>query len=218
MYLPAQFAETRPEVLHALIATHALGTIVTLTADGLTANHIPFELDPRTSETAPHGTLQAHVARANRLWQDFSRDVDALVIFQGPQTYITPNWYVDTKPRNGQVVPTWNYCVVHARGPLIVHDDPVWLRGQLDRLVRRHESTQPKPWSVADAPRDFIEKQIAAIVGIEIPIRHIEGKWKVSQNRSEPDRAGVIAGLRAANSAEADAMARLVEERRSRSS
>lgn len=213
MYTPAHFAETRLDVMHALIAAHPLGTLVTLTSAGLDANHIPFEIDPAPSAAAPHGTLRAHVARANPVWQDFSRDVDVLVVFQGPQAYITPTWYVETKPAGGKVVPTWNYCVVHAHGPLIVRDDPAWLRGQLERLVHRHESTQPAPWHLADAPADFIEKQIAAIVGIEIPITRLSGKWKVSQNRSPADRAGVATGLRASRAADAAAMADLVQRK-----
>lgn len=211
MYTPAHFAETRLDVMHALIAAHPLGTLVTLTPTGLDANHIPFEIDPTATAAAPHGTLRAHVARANPVWRDTAAGVDALVIFQGPQAYITPTWYVETKPAGGKVVPTWNYCVVHAHGPLIVRDDPTWLRGQLERLVRRHESTRPTPWHVSDAPDDFIAKQIAAIVGIEIPITRLAGKWKVSQNRSPADRAGVVAGLAAAGDEEAAAMAELVQ-------
>lgn len=210
MYTPAHFAETRADVMHALMAAHPLGTLVTLTPAGLDANHIPFEIDPSVTAAAPHGTLLAHVARANPVWRDTRAGVDALVIFQGPQAYITPTWYVETKPAGGKVVPTWNYCVVHAHGPLIVRDDPAWLRGQLERLVRRHESTRPAPWHLSDAPADFIEKQIAAIVGIEIPITRMAGKWKVSQNRPAADRAGVVAGLEASHHADAAAMADLV--------
>lgn len=216
MYTPAHFAETRPEVLHALIATHPLGTLVTLTSTGLDANHLPFEFDPTpapaspVSAGAPHGTLRAHVARANPVWRDSSRDHEALVIFQGPQTYISPTWYVETKPATGKVVPTWNYCVVHAHGPLHVIDDRDWLRAQIERLVRRHEATQSTPWHVSDAPADFIEKQLSAIVGIEIPVTRLVGKWKVSQNRSAPDRAGIVAGLQASTDINACPMAALV--------
>mgnify|MGYP001587275498 CR=1 FL=1 len=211
MYTPAHFAETRADVMHALMAAHPLGTLVTLTPSGLDANHIPFEIDPSATAAAPHGTLLAHVARANPVWRDLAASVDALVIFQGPQAYITPTWYVETKPAGGKVVPTWNYCVVHAHGPLLVRDDPVWLRGQLERLVHRHESTRPAPWHLSDAPADFIEKQIAAIVGIEIPITRLTGKWKVSQNRSPADRAGVVGGLAVAPDRDAAAMAGLVQ-------
>ncbi len=213
MYTPAHFAETRPEVMHALMAAHPLGTLVTLTSGGLVANHIPFEIDPTATSAAPQGTLRAHVARANPAWKDFNRDIDALVVFQGPQSYITPTWYVDAKPATGKVVPTWNYCVVHAHGPLRVFDDRDWLHAQLERLVRRHESERATPWHLSDAPPDFIEKQIAAIVGIEIPLTRLEGKWKVSQNRNDQDRAGIVAGLSAAPADDAAAMASLVRQR-----
>lgn len=213
MYTPAHFAETRPEILHALMNAHPLGTLVTLTSAGLDANHIPFEVDPTPAEGSPHGTLRAHVARGNPVWKDFSRELDVLVIFQGPQTYITPIWYVETKPATGKVVPTWNYCVVHAHGPLVVRDDRAWLRGQIERLVQRHEGKRATPWHIADAPVDFIDKQIEAIVGIEIPIRRLVGKWKVSQNRGPGDRTGVAAGLDAEGGAESAAMAALVRER-----
>lgn len=210
MYSPAHFTETRPEVLHALITSHPLGTLVTLTSSGLDANHIPFELHPTPAPAAPHGTLRAHVARANPVWRDPLPTHDALVIFQGPQTYITPTWYEDTKPATGKVVPTWNYCVVHAHGPMRVIDDRDWLRAQLESLVRRHESAQPTPWHISDAPADFIEKQLAAIVGIEIPITRLVGKWKVSQNRPAADRAGIVAGLASTPHPDAPAMAALV--------
>ncbi|MBL9200773.1 MAG: FMN-binding negative transcriptional regulator [Opitutaceae bacterium] len=212
MYNPPHFEETRPEVLGDLMRAHPLGTLVTLGAAGLDANHIPFEFIATPTATAPHGTLHAHVARANAVWRDFDAARGALVIFQGPQAYITPTWYVETKPATGKVVPTWNYCVVHAHGPLIVHDDRAWLRAQVERLVRRHESTRPQPWAVADAPADYLEKQLAAIVGIEIPITRLTGKWKVSQNRSAADRGGVASGLETSSSPDAAAMARMIRE------
>lgn len=212
MYSPAHFTETRREILHGLIASHPLGALVTLTSSGLDANHIPFELDPVPTPSAPHGTLRAHVARANSVWRDASAAHDALVIFQGPQTYITPSWYVETKPASGKVVPTWNYCVVHAHGPLRVIDDREWLRAQIEALVRRHEATQPNPWHVSEAPADFIEKQLAAIVGLEIPLTRLAGKWKVSQNRSAADRAGIVTGLAAHPAPDAPGMAALVRD------
>ena len=198
--------------MHALMSAHPLGTLVTLGPAGLEANHIPFEIT-MDSNDAPFGTLRAHVARANPVWKEFSRVVDALVVFQGPQLYITPTWYVETKPSTGKVVPTWNYCVVHASGPLVVRDDRDWLRAQVDRLVHRHESSQTKPWLLSDAPEDFIDKQLAAIVGIEIPVRKMVGKWKVSQNRNDADRAGVVHGLRQQDTATAEIMAELVRSR-----
>ena len=212
MYTPAHFEETRPEVLHALIAAHPLGTLVTHGSAGLDANHIPFEFDPTADAgaNAPLGTLRAHVARANPVWRDFSADIEPLVIFQGPQAYITPTWYSETKPASGRVVPTWNYCVVHAHGRLRVRDDREWLRAQVDRLVRRHEEARPNPWHVSDAPSDFVEKQLAAIVGIEVVISRFVGKWKVSQNRSVGDRAGVVAGLSRESGADHAAMADII--------
>lgn len=212
MYNPPHFSETRPEILAGLIAAHPLGTLVTLGSTGLDANHIPFEYDPAPTAAAPHGTLLAHVARANPLWRDHAGTPEVLVVFQGPQSYITPTWYADTKPATGKVVPTWNYCTVHAHGPLRVIDDAAWLLAMVTRLTARHESVQPAPWAVADAPPDFIAKQLAAIVGIEIPLTRIAGKWKVSQNRSEADRAGIAAGLQGSSRPEAAAMARLVQD------
>ncbi|MSU25070.1 MAG: FMN-binding negative transcriptional regulator [Opitutus sp.] len=205
MYNPSHFEETRPAILHDLVVTHPLGALVTLTTTGLDANHLPFEL---AATAGPLGTLRGHVARANRVWQDFSRDIDVLVIFQGPSAYITPSWY-ETKKETGKVVPTYNYCTVHAHGPLRVIDDREWLRGMVTRLTQRFESTRSAPWAVADAPPDFIDQQLAAIVGIEIPIARIVGKWKVSQNRPA-DRAKVEASLRAQGTADSAAMAELV--------
>ena len=210
MYVPQAFAETRIEVLHQLIREHALGVVVTLGSDGLNANHIPWEL---ASAPAPYGMLRGHVARGNSVWRDFSSTIDALVVFQGPQAYITPSWYQTTK-ETGKVVPTFNYIVVHAYGPLRVVEDKAWLRGLVERLTERFEAARPEPWKVADAPSEFIEKQLGAIVGLEIPIRRLVGKWKVSQNRPDVDRDGVIRGLREMDNAVAAAMARAVEQRR----
>jgi transcriptional regulator len=214
MYNPAHFEETRTEVLHSLINAHPLGMLVTLTAGGLDANHIPFEVATDHAAGAL-GTLRAHVARANPVWREFSRDIDALVVFQGAQAYITPTWYTATKPESGKVVPTWNYCVVHAQGTLRVIDDREWLRTQIERLVQRHESTRSTPWHVSDAPADFVEKQLGAIVGIEITIVRLVGKWKVSQNRNAVDRAGVADGLSREGGSDNATMADLVRSRES---
>jgi transcriptional regulator len=191
MYLPKHFEETRVEVLHELIHAHPLGALVTLTADGLDASHIPFETDP---QPAPFGTLRGHVARANRVWREFSREVEALVIFQGPGTYISPAWY-PTKQETGRVVPTWDYAVVHAHGPLRVIDDQAWLRDFVTKLTNRYEAGRQMPWHVTDAPADYIDKQLGAIIGLEIPITRLVGKWKMSQNRPTQDRTGVVDGL-----------------------
>ena len=210
MYLPRHFEETRVPVLHELIGAHPLGTVVVLTAGGLAANHIPLEVDP---DPAPFGTLRGHIARANPLWKDASADVEALVVFQGPNTYISPAWY-PTKAASGKVVPTWNYAVVHAHGMPRFIDDRAWLRGFVERLTNRHEAARRDPWKVTDAPADYIEKQLAGIIGLEIPVSRLVGKWKVSQNRPDQDREGAIAGLRERGGETATAMADLIRRAR----
>ena len=211
MYLPKHFEETRVPVLHELIHAHPLGALVTLTPDGLDANHLPFEVDP---EPAPFGTLRGHVARANPLWRDFARDVEALAIFQGPGTYISPAWY-PTKRETARVVPTWNYAVVHVHGALRVIDDRAWLRRFVEQLTNRHEGERREPWKVTDAPAEYIEKQLGAIIGLEITISRLLGKWKVSQNRPPHDRDGVAEGLSREGGPSAAAMADLVRRPRS---
>jgi transcriptional regulator len=207
MYLPSHFEEARVEVLHQLIRTHPLGALVTVDAGGLNANHIPFEIDP---DPAPFGTLRAHVARANPVWREFSKDVGPMVIFQGPQIYVTPSWYV-TKQETGKVVPTFNYVVVHAYGSMRVIEDPLWLRKFVTGLTERFEAPRAKPWAVSDAPEDFVTMQLRAIVGIEIPLARLIGKWKTSQNRPAADQKSVIAGLRESDDELARAMAAAVE-------
>ncbi|MCI0546878.1 MAG: FMN-binding negative transcriptional regulator [Candidatus Rokubacteria bacterium] len=206
MYVPPHFAETRIDVIHRRIADHPLAVLVTFGADGLEANHLPLELDP---EPAPLGRLIGHVSRANPVWREFSREVEALAVFQGPDRYITPAWY-PTKQESGKVVPTWNYAVVHAYGPLRIIEDPGWLRALVERLTNRHEAHRTAPWQVTDAPAEYIEAQLRGIVGIEIPISRLTGKWKVSQNRGAADRQGVVQGLGALPDPEAAAMAALV--------
>ena len=207
MYLPSHFEETRAEVLRQLIRNHPLGTLVTFGADGLNANHVPFEFDP---DPAPLGTLRAHVARANPVWREFSKEVEPLVIFQGPQSYITPSWY-QTKKETGKVVPTFNYIVVHAYGAMRVIEDAGWLRKFVGGLTDRFESARAQPWAIGDAPEDFIAMQLRAIVGIEIAVTRLIGKWKASQNRPAADQKGVVAGLRESDDAVAQAMAAVVE-------
>ena len=195
MYNPSHFEENRLDVLHALVRTQPLATLVTLTQDGLVANHIPLYL---RVDGSPFGTLAGHVARSNPLWREFDAGVQVLAIFQGPQTYISPNWYA-TKQEHGKVVPTWNYAVVHAKGALAVHDDPVWIRAQLQELTTQQETaTSAKPWAVDDAPADYIKTMVSALVGIEIPIASLSGKWKVSQNQPAVNRAGVVQALQGA--------------------
>jgi transcriptional regulator len=206
MYLPKHFEETRVQVLHDLIGAHPLGALVSMTSAGLEANHIPFEVDP---EPAPFGTLRGHIARANPLWRECSRDVDALVIFQGPDIYVSPGWYA-TKQETGKVVPTWNYVVVHAYGTPRFIDDRDWLRAFVTKLTNRHEAQRPDPWAVTDAPADYIEQMLGAIIGLEIPIARLVGKWKVSQNRPAQDREGAAEGLLREGGASAAAMAELI--------
>ena len=206
MYLPKLFKEEHVEVMHELIRQHSLATLVTAAPDGLTANHLPMLIDP---DPAPYGTLRFHVARANPVWREFEAKTDALAIFAGPQGYITPSWYA-TKRETGKVVPTWNYVVVHAYGPLVIHDDSEWLRAFLTRLTGKNESPRAQPWLVTDAPADYVDARLKEIVGIEMPVRRLEGKWKMSQNRVPRDRAGVVEGLRAAADEQSAAMAGLV--------
>ena len=208
MYIPQQFEETEVEVLHRLIRAHPLGALVTLTPNGLDANHIPFLVHP---EPAPYGILYAHVARANPVWRDFARAGQALVIFQGPERFISPSWY-PSKQETGQVVPTWNYAVVHAHGPLQVIDDPGWLRAHLTEMTNQQEAGRSVPWKVADAPAAYIDKLLAAIVGLALPIARLIGKWKVSQNRPAADREGVIEGLLQEGADPAVVMAGLVRQ------
>jgi len=193
MYLPTHFAEQRPEVLHKLIEDHPLGLLITLNDAGLQANPVPFFLD--ADPAGGPGILRAHVARANPLWRETRSDVETLVVFQGAQAYISPNWY-PAKAEHGKVVPTWNYVTVQARGTLRAIDDAQWLRAFVSRLTQHHEATQAKPWAVTDAPPDYIDSMLRAIVGIEIVLSSLAGKWKVSQNRGVADRTGVARGLR----------------------
>jgi len=198
MYLPRHFEETRTEVLHALLQAHPLGLLVTTDADGApVANAIPFLLD---AGRGPLGTLVAHVARANPVWQQ-AAGRPALVVFQGPQGYISPSGY-PAKAEHGKVVPTWNYAMVQARGPLQVLDDPVALRALVGRLTERHEAGLPRPWAVDDAPADYVDTMLRAIVGLEIPLTALAGKYKLSQNRPAADRAGVQAALDAGDPAQ----------------
>jgi transcriptional regulator len=191
MYIPASFREERREELHGLIAAHPLGTLVTHGADGLQASPLPFLHDLAADG---QGTLRAHMARANPHWQTLAEADQCLVIFQGPGAYVTPDWY-PSKAATHQVVPTWNYAAVHVRGTIRVVDDPGWLVQQIDDLTAAHEALRPVPWSPADAPADFIAAQMQAVIGLEIAITAIDGKWKMSQNRGADDRRGVVTGM-----------------------
>lgn len=203
MYVPSQFEEQRPEVLRQLIGMHPLGTLVTCDEGMLNADHIPFAIDPAIG---PLGTLQAHVARNNPLWKNHLPGPGSLVVFQGAQSYISPSWYA-SKQDDGRVVPTYNYMVVHVYGHLRVIDDPHWLQAFLGKLVDRFETTQSQPWRLDDAPEAYIEKLLPAIVGIELTVTRMLGKWKVSQNQPQPNRASVELALREQGNAVAIAMA-----------
>jgi transcriptional regulator len=207
MYIPKLHEETDLAVLHDLMRAHPLGTWATLGEGELIVNHVPFILD---AARGPYGTLLCHVARANSVWQLFSKSVPSVFVFQGPDTYISPSWY-PSKQAHGKVVPTWNYAVVHAHGIPVIMETQAQLMQQITQLTATHERNQLAPWQVTDAPADFIEQMSRQIVGIEIPISRIFGKWKVSQNRSEADRNGVVAGLKASDEPQSVLMADLVD-------
>lgn len=190
MYIPPRFAETDPEVLADLIARHPLGLLVTAGAAGLTASPVPFLW--RLNEGKP--TLVAHLARANPHCKELQTVADCLVVFQGAQGYVTPSWY-PSKQTTHQVVPTWNYEMVQVKGRPTLIDSPDWLRQQVGQLTEAMEHTREAPWQVSDAPKPFIATQLKALVGLEIAITDITGKWKMSQNRPTGDAAGVAAGL-----------------------
>ncbi|MBZ6076209.1 FMN-binding negative transcriptional regulator [Microvirga puerhi] len=209
MYQPPHFREDRLDILHGFIRAQTLGMLVTSGRSGLLANPIPFLLDVSSSTK---GVLKAHLSRANPQWRDIESGAEALVIFQGVDTYITPSWY-ETKRETGKVVPTWNYAVVQAAGPMTIMDDPNWVRAQIGALTAQQEGSFAEPWAVSDAPDDFVAAQLKGIVGVQIAIARIEGKWKVSQNRPEGDRLGVSEGLRSRESRTAQEMADLVDQR-----
>ncbi len=210
MYIPSSFRESRIEVMHGLIRLHPLGIIITGGAGGLMASSVPFLV---YAEEGTSGTLRAHMARANSHWHELGRVSECLVVFQGEQGYITPSWY-PSKKETHKVVPTWNYATVHAWGKPQIVEDVAWLRRLLEDLTNSQEHKRTQPWKVGDAPGSFIEAQISAIVGFEIPIKRIEGKWKMSQNRPDADRTGVVEGLRADNDAHQNlGLAEMVAER-----
>ena len=210
MYLPKHFAETDVAAMHALMRAHPLATVVHNGPQGLGANHLPLHL---STEPAPNGCLQGHVARANTLWKEAGPDAQVLVIFNGPEHYISPSSYA-SKARDGRVVPTWNYVAVHAHGTLRVIDDAAWVAAQMQALTSTHEAGRAAPWSVEDAPADYIERMRMAVVGIEIVVSRLEGKWKVSQNQPAENQESLVAALEADDNEQSTTMARLIRQRR----
>lgn len=194
MYMPAHFEENRPEVLHRLIAEQPFAALITNGPNGLDANHLPFDAELVSDggdASAPRTRciLRAHVARANPVWQEAATHPEALVIFQGPAAYISPTWY-PSKHETHRQVPTYNYMVVHAHGRIVVRDDEPFVRGLVARLTRKMEAGEPVPWKMGDAPADFLTQMLGAIVGIEIEVTRLVGKWKLSQNKVAADRRG----------------------------
>jgi transcriptional regulator len=194
LYVPEHFRETRIEALRSLIARYSLGTLVAVTSEGITANHIPMQLLPAADGP---GVLRGHIARANPLWRLLQNDAPVLAVFVGPDHYVSPSWY-PSKREHGKAVPTWNYAAVHVRGHIRFIDDALWLRDLVESLTDEHEREIVNRWRISDAPADFIDGMVRAIVGFEIQTTTIEGKFKASQNRSAADRAGVADALRAA--------------------
>lgn len=205
MYLPSPNEERRPELLHALMRRYPLATWAVQGVQGIEVNHLPFLLKP---ERGPLGTLVGHVARANPVWR--SGEVSGVACFSGPQAYISPGWY-PSKALHGMAVPTWNYAVVHAHGRARFIEDRAWLLAHVSELSAHFEASQPAPWKVSDAPADFIDRLLGAIVGVEIDIERFEGKWKTSQNRSREDKLAVIEHLRHSADAQASAMAEVIQ-------
>jgi len=209
MYLPKDFKEERVPEMHEAMRQARLGTLITLGTGGMEASHVPMLVDP---EPAPFGTLKGHIARANPQWRRATAGAQALAIFLGPDAYITPAWY-ETKRQSGKVVPTWNYVAVHAYGPLEFYEDADRLLALVTKLTATHEAGRDQPWAVSDAPKDYVDGMLRAIVGFELPIARLEGKWKMSQNRPAADRAGTIAGLTAEGGEKEVAVAEIVAKR-----
>ena len=209
MYIPKFNQENDTSILHSLIKAKPLGAWTTLADGEIAINHIPFILH---NSSGALGTLVGHVARANPIFQKFSKNVNSIVVFQGEQAYISPSWY-PSKYQHGKVVPTWNYIVVHAHGIPKIIEDPEWLLQHVNELTDLHESEQKLPWKVADAPKEFITKLLDAIVGIEIPIVKLVGKWKLGQNRPAPDQLGMAAGLISCGNSESQSLAQQIKQR-----
>jgi transcriptional regulator len=207
MYIPQHFEETRIDVLHAMMRANPLATLVTLADKQFNANHIPMVLDAKS------GILRAHIARANSLWKTFDENIGCMAIFQGPISYISPSYY-PSKKITERVVPTWNYAVVHVHAKLKIIDDAAWILNQINALTQQQEAAREQPWKVSDAPTDYVDQLLGALIGLELSIERIEGKWKVSQNQKPQDHQGVIDGLLQEGSENAAMMASLVKQAR----
>jgi transcriptional regulator len=208
MYTPKAFAVDDLAILHGDMLRSNLATLVTMTRSGMVATHLPVLLNP---QQGANGTILGHVSRANLQWSDTDSTTEGLIIFTGPETYVTPSWY-PAKQETGRVVPTWNYAAIHAYGPVTFFDDPECLRDIVTRLTNKFEAQNPKPWQVTDAPPEYIDSQLKAIVGFEMPIHRLEGKRKFNQNRSAADRLGVLQGLRALGDDQKKVVADLMEQ------
>jgi transcriptional regulator len=207
MYVPRHFKEDDIGKLQQYIRDYGFGLLVVADDDGIEANHVPFHL--ASEQNGPLGQLQCHLARSNLAWKRLHDGARVLAVFQGPDAYVSPSWY-ETKAETGRVVPTWNYLAVHAEGSARIIEDPKWLKHHLNRLTDQHESGRSNPWSVDDAPTDFTERLVAAIVGVEIKIETLTGKLKASQNQPEKNRASVKAGLEVGEGAHNRAMAKFI--------
>jgi transcriptional regulator len=191
MYNPPHFKEDRPEILHAAIRAAGLAMLITHGAEGIEVSHIPLLLD---ADASPAGVLIGHLARANKQWRHAASGAEGLAVFTGPDAYVSPSWYA-SKAEHGKVVPTWNYVAIHVHGTLRAIEDAAELHALVSTLTNRHEGQRAMPWAVDDAPTEFVRSQLKGIVGVVLLISRIEGKWKMSQNRNEADRAGVIRAL-----------------------
>jgi transcriptional regulator len=210
MYIPKHFEETRLPVIHGLIEAHPFGSLITMGASGLIASHIPMVLE--RNGTSP-SVLRGHLSRANSQWKEFNPEMEALAIFSGPHHYITPTWYAE-KAETGKVVPTWNYAVAHAYGRVNIHQASDWLLAHLDTLTNIHEGGNETPWKLADAPEEYVSVMMKGIVGFELEITRLEGKWKMSQNRPDADRQRVAEGLGELGTESSQAVKALIDERR----
>jgi transcriptional regulator len=213
MYMPPAFCEDDLPTIHAEIHKIQLATLVTLTGSGLIGTHLPLMLDASAGE---YGTLLGHVARGNSQWTESLPEVEGLAIFTASDAYVSPSWY-PSKQETGKVVPTWMYAAIHAYGPVRFIDDAEWLRGVVTRLTEKHEAALSQPWKVTDAPPAYVDAQLARIIGVEIPISRLEGKWKFDQRSSPPDRLGVVAALEASGTPgnlKAAGVMRGIEEKR----